>query len=435
MEQNQKFILGKWILTFYKYLRNIPDSPEKAIFETTELVGKSLSYAYRLKGLERIDWNKASKIALDVGIGVKTLIKDILPILKRHALIDYLAKDYLANDNIEEIFEYVYDLEELALKAYDIWQKESPNNKERIGLSILFLVSLRPHSKSEILENLVQQGFKEQDINIVLDILNTSFRLVQKIEIESESYYFNEFYWGLKPEKYVSFIKNLSKFEKAVLDEFLSKLLEEQLQPIDELLEDEIKLDIEKLINIGFVEPIKIYTKSGDSKLFIATPHIIGEEFKGISSLDIMNEIKIFTASIIYGHKYSPDYKIRNPRILLEKLLERGKIGPATPIGRDYPLLEKLGIIKVEKSVRYRDRFYMVLNKDKDYVIKGALNILSKQSILDAISEIHEVSGLFVAKRADEPEVVKTERRLKSFILPSELLEEEILKTIRGEEL
>jgi len=430
MEEKQKFILGKWILTFYKYLRNIPDSAEKAIFETTELVGKSLSYAYRLKGLERIDWDKASNIALDIGIGVKTLIKDILPILKKHNFIDYLTN----GNNIEEIYEYVYNLEELTLKAYDIWQSESPNKRERIGLLILFLVSLRPHSESEILENLVKQGFEEQDINIVLDILHTSFKLVQKIKIENESYFFNEFYWGSKPEKYISFIRRLSKLEKAVLDEFLSKLLEEQLQPIDELL-DEIKSDIENLIKIGFVEPIKIYTKSGDAKLFIATPHIIGEDFKGVLGFDLMNEIKIFTASIIYGHKFSPDYKIRDPRILLERLLERGKIGPATPIGRDYPLLEKLGIIKVEEAANYKNRFYMILNKDKDYVVKGALNILSKQSILDAIGEITEMSGLFVAKRADEPEVVKTERRLKSPIIPSELLEEEILKTIRGEEL
>lgn len=417
---------GKWLLTFYKYLKQFQPTPEKALFEKTEFVGKALSYAYRLRGLEVIDYDKARSFAIDLGIG-DYQFEIVLSILRKHGLIDY-------DSNHSKILEKVYSLDELIRKASEIWEGESPNDKERIALSILFLVSLRPHTKEEIFEELLKEGFKEEDSKLVLEILSNSFRIVQKIVMDDTEIYYNEFYWGNNPKRFAGFIKSLQDSEKEIVDSILLEILSNQLQPLDTFKENQDKINI--LVNMGLIEPVKIITRAGDEKQFLCTPHLVGIELQGteLLSLDILHEIKLFTAAILYGMYFSPDYKIRYPLRLLEKLLKEGEIGPATPIGRDYPLLEKLGIIKVEPSKTWKDRYYMVLNRKKEYVVQASINVLTKSQILDNFSKLEQIDGLFLPFRAKEPEEIRTNIRAKE-VIPSSKLEVEIVKTIRGEEI
>lgn len=95
--------------------------------------------------------------------------------------------------------------------------------------------------------------------------------------------------------------------------------------------------------------------------------------------------------------------RIQDPIVLVEALLRNREIGPATAIGRDYPLLEKHGIIQVRRSNMYPDRFHMQLVKD-DVVARGlqVLKYGSEGKIASGFTQ--SASGLCVPGRFVSPE-------------------------------
>lgn len=82
--------------------------------------------------------------------------------------------------------------------------------------------------------------------------------------------------------------------------------------------------------------------------------------------------MKLFVASIEYGIRYSEDFRLNRPIRFLEKLVDTGTAGDATPIGRDYILLERQGIISTEETSPGRFRFVL----KKEDVVRTAKEIL-----------------------------------------------------------
>ena len=79
---------------------------------------------------------------------------------------------------------------------------------------------------------------------------------------------------------------------------------------------------------------------------------------------------KLFVAHILFGHERSLAGRgnINNPTALVRRLVNNGRVGPATNIGTDYYLLEAAGVVAVEP---FGDRAYLKLVKRGKIVESG----------------------------------------------------------------
>ena len=93
------------------------------------------------------------------------------------------------------------------------------------------------------------------------------------------------------------------------------------------------------------------HMRNGGTRRFLTTPHFYSEMADEFGE-DMFDRVKIFLDSIRNGQYFGSSYtgKILTPERLLRALLDRGHIGPATAIARDYTVAEKTGIIKVQRS-------------------------------------------------------------------------------------
>ena len=172
------------------------------------------------------------------------------------------------------------------------------------------------------------------------------------------------------------------------------------------------------LINVGLIDHsgIKVYG-AGKMREFPTIPHLWGvfSTAFGNATLDndLIDDTKLFLNSIRYGEHYSHQGhgKINDPVLLVDRLISRGEVGPATAIGSDYPLPLSRGIVSVVESRIYPGRFHMQLRK-RD-VARSVLDVLQQGTVLrssrNANKGLLDTSGQFQA-----PETVRVARRLPS---------------------
>lgn len=155
------------------------------------------------------------------------------------------------------------------------------------------------------------------------------------------------------------------------------------------------------LAKTGMIDISGLQLKSGITpKEFPTAPDIWGvfsHSQDGALSKDLIDDSKLLLNSLRYGEIYSPPGKgrINDPVVLVDALIRKGQVGPATAIGDDYPLPLVRGIVNITESRLYPGRFYMELRK-KD-VAEAVSDVLSQNAILPvgdiAVPEILQKGG------------------------------------------
>jgi hypothetical protein len=100
---------------------------------------------------------------------------------------------------------------------------------------------------------------------------------------------------------------------------------------------------------------------TGDKKIFTFSPHFYGCRAGRQPSViaDHSDQVKLFVASISYGVHHSADARLRAPEQFVQRLLRDGEAGDASPILRDYALLEKQGIVDIRETSSGRGTFFL----------------------------------------------------------------------------
>ncbi len=85
-------------------------------------------------------------------------------------------------------------------------------------------------------------------------------------------------------------------------------------------------------------------------------------------------DLEAFVSHILNGYRfgYPGTGRIRDPLVLVEALINRGRVGPATAIRGDYPLLEARGIVRVVPDKGTTAYLELV----KDDVARDSLDLL-----------------------------------------------------------
>ena len=123
-------------------------------------------------------------MASQVGIKPTELHKVILPQLEESS--DQKIEVHRdSTGSLIGIEEYVFDTQSTLEITGKVFEDLHPSDKEIITVDTLEETKKVPYTQTEITEKLIQKGFREDDINISLDVAD-QFKLIRKVNKKND---------------------------------------------------------------------------------------------------------------------------------------------------------------------------------------------------------------------------------------------------------
>lgn len=333
---------GFWSIAARKHLKEFVDYSDNGdIFDRLNVAGKTGLFLGTIRGNKQLDnIKKIEKMASQVGIKPIELHKIILPQLEESSdkKIE-IHRDSLGNAT--GIEEYVFDTQSTLEITGKVFEDLNPTDKEIITVNTLEETKKVPYTQNEITEIMVQKGFKENDINISLDIAD-QFKLIRKVAKKNDPIISNEYIWGSNNQRIALAVGELGKIQKDSLGITIGEIQNCQGIPYENLtIADKKLFDLAK--KIGMINPIKIVTNRNVNKEFEFTQSTNWLP----ASEDIFDDVRLLLASIRFGENYTQHSTIYSAQKILSAWIRNGEVGPHDANSTDYIMLEKKGIAKV----------------------------------------------------------------------------------------
>ena len=333
---------GFWSIAARKHLKEFVDYSDNGdIFVRLNVAGKTGLFLGTIRGNKQLDnIKKIEKMASQVGIKPIELHKIILPQLEESSdkKIE-IHRDSLGNAT--GIEEYVFDTQSTLEITGKVFEDLNPTDKEIITVNTLEETKKVPYTQNEITEIMVQKGFKENDINISLDIAD-QFKLIRKVAKKNDPIISNEYIWGSNNQRIALAVGELGKIQKDSLGITIGEIQNCQGIPYENLtIADKKLFDLAK--KIGMINPIKIVTNRNVNKEFEFTQSTNWLP----ASEDIFDDVRLLLASIRFGENYTQHSTIYSAQKFLSAWIRNGEVGPHDANSTDYIMLEKKGIAKV----------------------------------------------------------------------------------------
>lgn len=333
---------GFWSIAARKHLKEFVDYSDNGdIFDRLNVAGKTGLFLGTIRGNKQLDnIKKIEKMASQVGIKPIELHKIILPQLEDSSdkKIE-IHRDSLGNAT--GIEEYVFDTQSTLEITGKVFEDLNPTDKEIITVNTLEETKKVPYTQNEITEIMVQKGFKENDINISLDIAD-QFKLIRKVAKKNDPIISNEYIWGSNNQRIALAVGELGKIQKDSLGITIGEIQNCQGIPYENLtIADKKLFDLAK--KIGMINPIKIVTNRNVNKEFEFTQSTNWLP----ASEDIFDDVRLLLASIRFGENYTQHSTIYSAQKFLSAWIRNGEVGPHDANSTDYIMLEKKGIAKV----------------------------------------------------------------------------------------
>lgn len=333
---------GFWSIAARKHLKEFVDYSDNGdIFDRLNVAGKTGLFLGTIRGNKQLDnIKKIEKMASQVGIKPIELHKIILPQLEESS--DKKIEIYRDSlGNATGIEEYVFDTQSTLEITGKVFEDLNPTDKEIITVNTLEETKKVPYTQNEITEIMVQKGFKENDINISLDIAD-QFKLIRKVAKKNDPIISNEYIWGSNNQRIALAVGELGKIQKDSLGITIGEIQNCQGIPYENLtIADKKLFDLAK--KIGMINPIKIVTNRNVNKEFEFTQSTNWLP----ASEDIFDDVRLLLASIRFGENYTQHSTIYSAQKFLSAWIRNGEVGPHDANSTDYIMLEKKGIAKV----------------------------------------------------------------------------------------
>lgn len=366
--------IGSLLIEEQKHLQEFT-SPGLKYYGNTIRAGQIGRILGKLRKQEVItNFDKIEVFAADVGIVDNQVVSKLfIPELETIGAID-VYRD--GSGSIIKIEENIGSEEDILKMTGEYWLSSHPKEEECISLDAIKVCSQIPRLKTELDQQLSDLGYKNP--NLGLD-LSKNFCLIQEHEIAGirEPVYHTPYYAREHTKSIIHTLRGLDEEARTSVETLLTVVGKNQATPLSRInfLSEETLSCIQR---IGLIDITQIDTTLGNSERFLFTP-AIWSPFGSTLINDEQEHVRALLSCVKYG-QISPSkidgrqVSIRMPEKLIAALLRTGKVGPASPIGTDYIVLEKEGIVNIEKS-SIEGRYNMVLIKDD--VADRALRILT----------------------------------------------------------
>lgn len=366
---------------------------------------------------------KLESMANNVGIQSKAeLIMMILPILEKASD----GRIELIRDKVGEvtgIAEYMFENTHVLEIAGQVFENLHPTDIERVVVSTMDETKKIPYLKSELMDMLMKIGYNEQNINLSL-ALQSNFNLIQILNKTKslEPIISNEYVWGLNHEKIAMAVSTLEIGQRENLKDIIEMIQGSQGFPLEELSKESNSI-LQLAKKVGMINPVKILSTRGFDKEFGFSANLMQHD---IYNDDILDDVKLFLASIRFGENYTLISRINDAKDFLNSLIRNGNIGPHIANSTDYTMLEKSGIVRV--VTKTKPSYYggtrtgpclELLRKDvaeealkiissPDYKINVDLDITDFGSLMDVGSSITpEEMRIFMGQSTESSQVIE----------------------------
>lgn len=358
------------VLGLSRHLAAYQMGPERAALEQLEFSGWVFDMAFRLRGSTTNSAERVHAIALEVGLGARSL-KDVITTMEALGWVSVVRDDAGRPLTVSESIPPRGDLISWAPRLFEILMV---GPAERAALALLRATTYQPLLVNDALhEAATAQGVDGNDA-AAADALRhlTHLGLIRRvIEDDGREVLYNPNVWVQGD----SIAKAALKAADARATGEVTALLEE-LAGSPGLPEEHVKSTEPKWISFaisqGLIQRAVIQTSEGRERGFLFTPHLGRDPFGGAST-DTSGQVRQLVGSMIYATIYAK-YKLDYPHAFLRALINNGVAGNVSSIGTDYPMLEKAGVVSVVPGYppgRYR---LELLQPD---VAEDALNILT----------------------------------------------------------
>lgn len=426
--------LGKNVIYIDKHLHEFQSGPHSIFFDKTILCGDLARLMAQLRRQEVLSVEKFEVMAAEIDINPYVAREVHLPIMEN---LGYVRVHRDNAGRITKIEEYIPPREEDIIKrAGELWVGEQtdlnipslakdPHDIEKLTVIALELCSQFPKYESELKNELSILGIKSDVIVTALD-WSEKLNILSKYEDPEakEAIVASEYVFGENAIKIRKAIDHLPEHIKSQILGVYEETSKRQGLP-EKFLSGGSRGLIKQFGQIGLFEPVSIETAKRIRETFLFTPRM-WSTLKRVA-VDLYDEVKLYIASIRFGQHFA-DIRIFDPVLLTEALLRDGVVGPATPIGTDYILLERRGIVRIIES-QIPNRYYMELLKKE--IVEIALDVL-KCGYPSPLKDINvEWHGMTQLTHGYSPEQVRI-RLKRQNISPPEQITCKLLRLLRG---
>lgn len=417
--------LGRWLFAVGKHLAHFQSDMVSTHVWATRRAAQEADLLLRLRRLGTIKREKAVGLARDVGIAPQEAAAFYYGLEATK-----LVSVELRSEAIVSVTEQIFTEASVFRAVGERFEHHQPEGPERALVPMIDLLSTLPLKEAEAIDHLVKAGHGEEHVRRALE-LQQSFQLMRRKHLPDfgAAILYNEYLWGHKIDKVAPVLARLPGRDYEQLRALVEEIKTVQGLGIERLTAAPVHL-VEMAANVGIIDAVTIETASGREQTFTFSPLFQGYRAGPADTalLDTSDQVKLFVASIRYGTRYSEDFKLSSPIRFLEKLLRDGTAGDATPIMRDYILVERQGILAVERTSGDRGRFVL----KKDDVVRMAKDVLEHGGLLTNSNSTPDARFLATQKGFRSPE---TNRIVGLGQKPqtTDLLERDLISAIRDD--
>ena len=372
--QQQQRRLGRAVA--FVHMADAGQIPRETAVEIEPLLlaGRAMDFAARLKDFStrRLTPAVVEDFAKMAGIGPRSLLTHILPVLKDADVLDYTVEDA----TLAGVEEYVGVTGTLVEQAYRVLTQLAPTAAELALLHSVELASWAPLTESQHLHELVRRGFGDS-------IASHGYHLALSVGVNArvassdlgEDVAFNPYVWGSGQVSIAKFLRSLPSAERDVMLRLCEQASDRPGLALPALQASPQALTSARKVGLIQATTVKSSAAGGSSQTYVFSPLLETEDDRARTT-EALHQRKLFVAHILFGvEKARSGYgRITHPTVLVRKLYERGSVGPATNIGTDYHLLEAQGIVSVDPG--YGDRAFLRMVKPE--IVRDGLDWLER---------------------------------------------------------
>lgn len=366
--------IGSLIIEEQKHLQEYSGASLKYYANTTRAgqIGRILGKLRKQEIITNPD--KIDVFAADVGIFDSKIVSNVyLPELERLGAID-IYRD--GSGTIVKIEENIGSEEDILRMTGEYWTASNPKEEEYLSLDAIQICSQIPRLHTELNQELIDLGYKNPSLGLDL---SKNLSLLQSHEIPGikEAVYHTPYYAREHTQSIIHTLRGMDKDTRMSIERLLNYVGKNQATPASSIT----FVDPEALTCIqrtGLIDATQVDTIQGNSERFLFTPSMWSPLSTPLMN-DEQEHVRALLSCVKHG-QINPSkidgvqVSIKMPEKLIAALLRNKKVGPASPIGTDYIVLEKEGIVNIEESST-KGRYNMVLIKDD--VADRALRILT----------------------------------------------------------
>jgi hypothetical protein len=369
----QRVELGRWIYSAWKHLRGYP-AQTAASFEATVLSGKCCDLLGRMRQLAPYTMSTLAPLAKDAGLARTELTRTVLPYLEALGIVQIDR----SGEQIARVRAFVLSQADVMDQVGRLWETLDPESVERAAITLLQGTATLPLTREEASAACVGVGISEEDAAQGIE-LALSHDLVRETHVADfdANFLYNDFLWGENIQHVAGALAALPADRRDALRSLMDELHAHEGRPVQEIESASPEL-VKLAATRGLIDATEITTALGKTATFHFTPRFRGFGVSRDDVPDVLDQVKLVIASFAFSTRYAR-YTLRDPELFLDRLINSGYAGNASPIGTDYGAMERQKIVDVEPtgpgSSRYRFRALKTetLVEARDTMRAGAL--------------------------------------------------------------